>query len=290
MDDRKHVFVADIEAMFKSLSQDSLIGHNLILEHLHPNSRGHFYIAKEYAQLMRDHSLLASSEEWAARDTVTDDYLWKHRHVTDVDELLAARNTEYLTSSWPFRSQPSVVEPFKRADTLQYIAEQAARNQIDWETAHSRALDYYVLHGDVVDAEKEGETIINQFPLDIASYLRLAQIDFNQKEFPKAEAILLASLQVQQIPITYRILGDTYVKEGKLGKAIQCYEELNKFPADPAIAAENAYVLASAYVLSEKLDPAVRILEQIVNRYPTFSPARELLSRIRSLERHHPAQ
>ena len=210
MDDRKHVFVADIEAVFASRSQDSLTGHNLILEHLHPNSRGHFYIAKEYARLMRDHSLLASSEEWAACDTITDDYLWKHRHVTDVDEFLAARNTEYLTSGWPFKSQPSVVEPFKRTDTLHYIAEQAARNQIDWETAHSRAIDYYERHGDVANAEKESETIINQFPLDITSYLSLAQMDFNQKEFSKAEAILLASLQIQRVPVTYRVLGDTY--------------------------------------------------------------------------------
>ena len=42
MDNHKDDYVADIEMVFKSHSQDSLIGHSLIFEHLHPKSRGHF--------------------------------------------------------------------------------------------------------------------------------------------------------------------------------------------------------------------------------------------------------
>ncbi len=141
MEDREHCFVADLETVFKSLSQDSLIGHNLILEHLHPNPRGHFFIAKEYARLMREHNLLASQEEWARRDTVSDDFLWSHRHLTEVDELIAARRTEALTSGWPFKNQsPASVDAIAKTDTIQFIAEQASRNQIGWRAAHRRAL------------------------------------------------------------------------------------------------------------------------------------------------------
>ncbi len=287
-EDRKHVFVADIEAAFMSLSQDSLVGHNLILEHLHPNARGQFFIAKEYARLMRVHGLLASPDEWSKRDTITDRFLWVHRHVTDVDEILAARKTEYLTSGWPFRSRPSVVTPVEERDTLRFIADQLARGQTTWATAHSRAIDYYLQHGDAVEAERENETIINQFPFDVASYLRLARICFNQNEFAKAETILLASLQVQPTPITYRIIGDTYIKEGRPEKAIPYYEELNKFPANPAIAAENAYMLSLAYLLSSRPGPAIRILEQTIDRYPAYRPARELLSKILSFEKTRP--
>jgi tetratricopeptide (TPR) repeat protein len=288
MEDRQHDFVADIEAVFKSLSQDSLIGHNLILEHLHPNARGHFFIAKEYARMMRIHGLLASSEEWARSDTITDDFLWEHRHVTDLDEFLAARKTESLTSGWPFKSQTSDIEPIDGSDTIRFIADQAARNQINWETAHSRAVEYYLQHTDSSKAEREIETIINQFPLDIVSYLKLAQIYFSQKEFSKAETILLASIQVQETPITDRMLGDTYLKQEKPEKAIHYYEELNKYSANPAISAENDYMLAVAYLFSKKTEPAIRILERSINRYPSYRPAKELLSRIKVLERARP--
>jgi tetratricopeptide (TPR) repeat protein len=290
MEVHTHDVVADIEAVFKSLSQDSLIGHNLILEHVHPNARGHFFIAKEYAQMMRNHGLLASSGEWAKCDTITDDFLWEHRHVTDLDEILAARKTEFLISTWPFKSQPSVITPIAETDTIRFIAEQAAHNQIDWETAHSRAVGYYLQHGDFINAEMENETIINQFPLDIVSYLKLAQIYFNQKEYSKAETILLHSLQVEETPVTDRMLGDTYLKQEKPEKAIRYYQELNKFSANPAVAAENAYMLAVAYLFSKKTEPAIRILEQTIGHYPAYRPAQELLARIKLLARARPAR
>ena len=62
MDDHEYCFVADIEADFKALSPDSLIGYNLITEHLHPNSRGYFEIAKSFAQSMHQHGVLATSK------------------------------------------------------------------------------------------------------------------------------------------------------------------------------------------------------------------------------------
>ena len=197
-----------MEAVFQSHSQDSLVGHNLIFEHLHPLARGHFFMAKEYARLMRTQGLLASSDEWTRSDTITDEYLWEHRHVTELDEFLAARKSEFLTSGWPFRSKPLAIKPIEEKDTLRFLAEQAARGQIGWETAHRRAAEYYLQHGDFTRAARENETIMNQFPLDIAAYLRLAQIHFLKKEYSETEQLLLASLHIQQTPIAYRILGD----------------------------------------------------------------------------------
>ncbi len=285
MEDHEHCVVADVETLFKSLSQDSLIGDNLILEHLHPNTRGNFLIAEEYARLMRDHGLLATSAEWARRDTVTDDFLWEHRHLTDVDELMAARKIELLTSGWPFRNQPRVVAPVQETDTLHFIADEAVHNKFGWVTAHTRAGEYYLQRGDSTRTEREYETIINQLPLDVTAYHRLAQLCFERKEFTKAETMLLASLQVEQTPFAYRALGDIYLKQGESDKAISSYERLSRFPEDPSTAPENAYLLALAYLLSERPEQAIRVLERSVDRYPAYMPARELLSRVRLHER-----
>ncbi len=290
MEDSGHCFIVDIEKTFKSLSQDSLIGHDFIFEHLHPNARGHFFIAKEYAMLMRKHGLLASPEEWAKCDTVTDDFLWQHRHVTEVDEFLAVRKTEFLTSRWPFKSPPSTVMPIKETDTLRFIAEQAARNQIGWVTAHENAAEYYMQHHDFINTEKEYETIMSQFPLDITAYLKLAQLCFMQKDFPKTEKTLLASLQIQQTAFANRILGDISIKQKRPEKAIHYYEELSKFLVSPTVSAENAYMLAFAYLLTEKTEPAIRVLQQTINRYPTYQPAKELLAKVKMIQNTHPAK
>jgi tetratricopeptide (TPR) repeat protein len=290
MEDHEHCFVADIETLFKSLSQDSLIGRQLILEHLHPNARGHFLIAEEYARLMRDHHLLAISDEWTKHDTVKDEFLWEHRPLTDIDEFMAARKIELLTSGWPFTNESRAVASIKETDTLRFIADQAVHNQFGWVTAHNRAAEHYLRGGDSSSAEKEYETIINQLPLDVTAYLRLAQLCFAQKEFTKAETTLLASIQVYQTPFAYRALGDIYLKQVKLGDAIHSYEQLIRFPEDPATAPENAYMLALANLLSKKPEEATRVLERTVDRYPAYQPARELLSRIRLFKRTNPGR
>ncbi|MBF8248072.1 MAG: tetratricopeptide repeat domain protein [Bacteroidetes bacterium] len=51
MNDEQNCSVADIERTFKLLSPDSLVGSNLIFEHLHPNARGYFVIAKQLRTL-----------------------------------------------------------------------------------------------------------------------------------------------------------------------------------------------------------------------------------------------
>jgi tetratricopeptide (TPR) repeat protein len=288
MEDRRHCFVADVETVFKALSPDSLIGHNLILEHLHPNARGHFLMAKEYARLMREHDLLASFEEWARRDTVADNFLWERRHLTAVDEFMAARKIELLTSGWPFKNQSQAVAPIPETDTLRVIAEQAIHNQIGWVTAHERAAEYYLRRGDYSNAEKEYETIVNQLPHDVAAYLTLARLYFDQKAFANAETVLLASLQVELTPVAYRALGDVYLKQGRSENAIRYYEEIARFPEDPAAAPENAYMLALAYLVAARPEPAIRLLEQTVNRYPAYRPAQELLAKVRRVERAKP--
>jgi hypothetical protein len=48
-------------------------------------------------------------------------------------------------------------------------------------------------------------------------------------------------------------------------------------------------MLAVAYLLSKKPDDAIRILEQTIDRYPTYKPARELFTRIKLFEKNHKA-
>jgi len=282
--------VADVERVFASLSQDSLIGHNLVSEHLHPTSRGQFLIAREYARLMRSRGILAATDEWSKRDTVSDDALWSGRHVTDVDEFAATRITQILTSGWPFKVHSSTIPPVQEVDTLRFIADQFAQDGIGWRTEHARAAEYYVGRGDLTNAEKEYTTIINQLPFDVAPYLRLGQLYFGQQAFSKAEGILFASLQIERTSVAYRALGDISLQKRKLENALHYYEELARFPTDPAVAPENAYMRALAYLLAEKPDRAMSILELTVERYPSYRPARELLGRVRQGTRAGPGK
>ena len=132
-----------MERLFMAHSPDSLIGNELVLEHVHPNSRGYFLMAAEYAAVMRQRGHLASPEEWARNDTIPETTLWRERQVTEVDERIAARRTAILTAGWPFVPQQGVVSPVDSADTLGRIVERFVEGKWGWVEAHQAAVSFY---------------------------------------------------------------------------------------------------------------------------------------------------
>jgi lysophospholipase L1-like esterase len=143
MEDSTTVGVADMERLFMAHSPDSLIGNELVLEHVHPNSTGYFLMAGEYAAVMRRRSLLASPDEWARNDTIPDSTFWGERPVTEIDERIAARRTEILTAGWPFVSQQGIVPQPASTDTLGRIAEHFVEGRWGWVETHQAAASFY---------------------------------------------------------------------------------------------------------------------------------------------------
>ena len=139
--------------------------------------------------------------------------------------------------------------------------------------------------GDLKNAKREYETIIDQIPLDVAAYTKLAQLYYNQNEFAKAEKTISNSLKIEETPIAYRLLGDIYLKKEESDKAILYYSQIKRFPEDPKTAPENAYMMALAYLISSKPENAVRIIEQTINHYPSYKPMRDLLQKVRNYYR-----
>jgi lysophospholipase L1-like esterase len=164
MEDSTIVGVADMERVFMAHSPDSLIGNELMLEHVHPNSRGYFLMAREYAAVMHRRGLLASPEEWARNDTIPETTLWKERQVTEVDERIAARRTAILTAGWPFVSQQGAVPPLDSADTLGRIVEHFVEGKWGWVEAHQAAVSFYAARNERDHIAREYATLRSQVP------------------------------------------------------------------------------------------------------------------------------
>ncbi len=276
----KMIFV-DMEQAFREHSTDSLIGNELIVEHLHPNSRGFFILAAEYAKSMRHHGLLASEEEWARRDTIGEQKLWTARCVTDLDELIARRRTEILTSGWPFKSQTPIVDAVSPVDTLGQIAERVTRGQWNWGQAHDAAAVYYIARREWDKATDEYRTLINQLPLiDVQPYLKLARIYISEKNIKEAKKALIGSLNVEPTLLAYRALGDICMKDGVALEATLYYEKALAYSADVSDRIENGYMLALAYAEAKLLQQATGQVMNVLALKPDYQPAVVLLTKL----------
>ncbi|HYQ86652.1 MAG TPA: tetratricopeptide repeat protein [Bacteroidota bacterium] len=277
-------FFADIEGTFARSSPNSMVGTNLILEHLHPNMRGYFLMAKEYARSVREHELLCSMQEWDARDTVGDERLWQRRPATELDELCAARRMETLTSSWPFglpSKEPHTKNP---SDPMGHIVERMVMGVSTWEEGHVAAARVYESGGQWDRAEKEYRALINQFPLNSSAYLILGQLYVRRNEPEKARLVLEQSLAVEKTRFAEQALGAMRLNADQPNEAIPFLEGAVNLSHTVAERSESGYVLALAYYRSGMKEQAVEQLTKVLQDDPKHSLARGLLARINRMK------
>lgn len=279
------VVAVDMERVFRAHAPDSLIGNELIMEHLHPQLRGYFLMGEAYAGALKSMGLLCPPAEWKQRDTLTDAMLWEGRCVTELDERTAARRTAALTSGWPFTDQYPVVDAVPAGDTLGEIAERLTRGTWNWLHGHEAAAEYYAGRGEWGKVGREYRTIVNQIPHDIKARLRLAHFYLQQGNLDAMRGELLASLETEKTILAYRALGDLSMQRGSFAEAASFYELMDPFPQSTAERVTNGTLLATAYARAGRNDKATTRLLSVLALRPDFQPAVELLAKLNTPRR-----
>jgi Flp pilus assembly protein TadD len=280
LDNGGSIAVVDMERFFAGSSRDSIVGNELIFEHLHPTARGHFTMARAFARAMRARGLLASEAEWNQRDTVDEEQLWNNRTVTELDETIARRKVEILTSGWPFAPGPPTVRMIEPYDTLGLIAEQITRNRWTWRKAHEEALAHYLRIRDDANTEREYRTIVSQNPQDIQPRLQLARFYLDRGRLEEMRTLLVGSLKIQETILAYRALGDLALRQNKFADAAGYYRHTTRFDQTDAERLENGFLLSLAFWRGGETDSADFHARRLLSINPGYPPALEMLRRI----------
>jgi tetratricopeptide (TPR) repeat protein len=265
----------DFEEVFAAHSPDSLIGRSLVLEHLHPNSRGYFLMAKSYASAMCSLGLLASPQEWARRDTIPDESLWLGRPLTDLDSLCAGQRISLLTSGWPFRDSAVAVTP-PSGNGLPTIAWKMVLGSFTWEEGHVAAADWYAARGDTTGALREYRALINQTPMNISPYLRMGKLYADRGDTAKAECVLRQSLAVERSSFALRTLGAIDVMRGQTAPALTLLTEALPLCGNSREIADTRFVIAVAWARAGNRDKALDELDRIFAMIPDHPAGRQL--------------
>lgn len=287
MADDTSCFVADVVKAFKAASPDSLIGHNLIFEHLHPNSRGAFLIAKCYADVMSNEGILASRGEWRDADTVSEEQLWHDRLATSIDEHMADASVEWLTSGWPFKDQEPSMRSVPRSDTLDWVAEQAVLGKISWVDAHAAAIEYFEHRGNWQEVGKIYRSLLSISPLDLQLYTDLAQAYMHDARYHDAALTMIASTKVHPTFQEFKFLGELMMRLSKPDSAASFYERMYNMASNQDEKMRSGLVLSYAYARAGQLEKAKVQLGEMLKENPNFSLARRLLNDIEAAEPRH---
>ena len=288
MADGRGTSVVDLEDTFRLHSPDLLIGNDFIVEHLHPNSRGSFLMAKSIAEAMRAEQLLSDEDGWRIHDTVPDSRLWDRRPVTPIDELMAGRAREILTSGWPFTDHVPIVRAIPESDTLGQIAENLTRGFWTWAKAHEAAASYYDARGDRKGEEEELRALLWMQPLEPGTYLQLARLYLKVGRPSEVRSTLLSSLAAEPTAAAYRLLADISLQGGNPVEAISWFTKATSLPMTVADRANTSFGLALACLRANMPGDCVRHLQEVLSLDPGHARAKELLDLLQHGTRQPP--
>ncbi len=279
------VYFADMERAFRAASPDSLIGNSLILEHLHPNLRGSFLLARAYARVMQENGLVFSQEEWRSRDTVSDETIWNLRAATPVDSMIAARKTEILTSGWPFKNAYPTVPAVNPQDTLGQIVERVTRGFWSSSQAHEAAARYFEARKEYSRAGREMRAVALMAPEVTEPFKSWAMLEEQAGDFSEAEdALVRANASRPDDEIT-RALGDLALRRSDFPAAAAWYRRALQLAVSETARADLHYALALALLKQKDIGGANAELAEALRQNPHHSAARALVSRLRGLAR-----
>lgn len=217
----KHVVFVDVRNVFDTYAPDSVIGEELMLEHLHPTLKGHFLISEALVKSFRQSSFLYVKEDKQTNVEVEFGKL----PLTAVDSLCGEYATILLKEGWPFNE--SITPDDKKDKSLEEVlAGGLAVNTIKWESAMYKLMAEYVKNKDVQKAVKTGESFVLEYPYEYAVYEQTVSLCIDAKEYDKGIRYAERAMKLKQDLSMIRQLAILYMRSDKPDKAVPYIDRL----------------------------------------------------------------
>jgi tetratricopeptide (TPR) repeat protein len=204
---------------FMHVTGTKIIGYDLMLEHLHPNHRGYFFLAEAFYQSMQTAGMLPAEYPISSAEA------WQMSPITQVDEILADYKIAKLTSDYPFTTDKKQVSKPIAADGISTIG-LARINGTSWVDTQRSLLDYYQQAKDYERAANAAATMFDAIPGQTSAARAASILYLRANILPMAKYYALKAVELDANKHNYRLtLAEIYYKLGNTELAI---DELDK--------------------------------------------------------------
>lgn len=164
--------VVEVQEAFAARAEHGLVGHGLMLEHLHPNLSGYFVLADAFYDALHEDGAVGPWER-----PVPEDQALRELPVTAVDRLFGEYRVRKLTAGWPFtREGGGRFELPPARDPVERIAQGYFQGSQPWPDAMRDLLDHYRAERKHEEAAKVAVLLAEAFPHRAQDQLEAARL------------------------------------------------------------------------------------------------------------------
>lgn len=276
------VYYVPVEERLSRVSNDGIIGFDLMLEHLHPNSRGYFEIGMAYFEAIKEHGLAGKNVDLNRLDSHEGYY--KRMALTEFDHNIVEHRLRILTGSWPFVRDGSAFsfQNYRFKDVTDSLAYEVVRNRIRWDQGKVALGEYYIQQGQYEKMLDEFKGLMRDQPYNDSPFLISAQMYLERGRLSEAKPYLLHAHSIEKSAYTYKMLGAIEVDARNFAEGIQLLEEsLNLNPRDT----QALFNLSGAYAQIGDIQKGLEIVDDLLSLNPNFPGAQAWKNQLETLIR-----
>ena len=243
-----------VEESFTNNSQKGIPGHDLILEHVHPNSHGYALMGREYFTALQSSGLLRNRADFS-RMKQWDQYE-KEMAITPIDERIAQHERQTVVTRWPFvpfSRQLDYRITYKPVDFLDTLAFGVARGGVRYPDAKLALARHYEAANKIDSALSEYDGLIRDLPRSElpSRYAATLLLKLNQPD--RSIPYLEKANSIRPTAFVSLTLGVIALRAKQFPRAVQL---LQMAAAVDSSNAEIQYQLSLAYAFSHDIDHA----------------------------------
>ena len=269
--------VVKSDSTFNAISDDGIVGNNLMTDHMHPKLHGYQIIGKLFFDKMLAENYLPISSNISATSLEQDSFVKTNYDFTELDSTIGRYRITILKNDWPFVMNPGssrdVLKKLKIKTYSDSLAMMVLENKIPWEKAHRNLSSRFLAKGDIDNYLKEMDNIIFQYPFIYDYYEMVSNNLLERKMFDKALIYLEKYDNLTPTAFAAKWIGIIELSKNNVNKSIKYFEKsikLNSFD-------DQVYFnLAGAYSIKKDYQKALSAIDNCLMIDPNYKGAKSL--------------
>ncbi len=217
-----------MKATFKNASEHGIIGNDLLMEHVHPNIKGYFLMARAFYDKIIASKLIPGENEYNNDPGIQ--YYLSHYGYTSLDELLGYHRVANLEYHWPFNADFTSVLDYRKiyhpGSYLDSLAFNIMKNpEMNLDVERLKLAEKYKAAGQYYNAYREFEALLRMNPYISISYRDAADCLVKLSELPLALKYFEKSIEYEESYFGYFRAGEILLLKNDFDKAVTYFRK-----------------------------------------------------------------
>lgn len=271
------------DSLLNTVSQDEIVGDDLMTDHLHPNVRGYQLIGNLFFNAMRKNGFLPSGENPDLDERTTDSLVYAYYNFTRFDSTVAHFRIKILKNDWPYIN-PEKQLPRNQLIRLHNLIDSLSIEVIDGrisrEQARLKVASNYLSQKRYDEYSIEMAALIEEFPFLYKYYNTASKELIKAGKYSSAYYFLNRGYDKKPNAFNSKWLGIIDLSQGFVDDATKYLEVSLKYENKDA---QTYYNITGAYAQKKEFKKALDAINKCLQINPNFSRAQQIKQQLEDI-------